>query len=54
MLLESDSFGGVDIFEGTTPMKKGGSPQGSGTPAPGTALEGCRSPEIREWTFQVF
>ncbi len=32
------SFGGVDIFEGTTPMKKGGSPQGSATPA--SALEG--------------
>ena len=32
------SFGGVDIFEGTTPMKKAGTPQGSG--APSTALEG--------------
>ena len=32
------SFGGVDIFEGTTPMKKGGNPQGSTTPA--SALEG--------------
>lgn len=32
------SFGGVDIFEGTTPMKKGGIPQGSG--APSSALEG--------------
>ena len=32
------SFGGVDIFEGTTPMKKGGNPQGSGTPS--SALEG--------------
>ena len=32
------SFGGVDIFEGTTPMKKGGNPQGSNTPS--SALEG--------------
>ena len=32
------SFGGVDIFEGTTPMKKAGNPQGSG--APSSALEG--------------
>lgn len=32
------SFGGVDIFEGTTPMKKGGNPQGTGTPS--SALEG--------------
>ena len=33
-----DSFGGVDIFEGTTPMKKGGSPNSSVTPS--SALEG--------------
>jgi|TARA_R110000824_G_scaffold331278_1_gene517991 hypothetical protein len=32
------SFGGVDIFEGTTPMKKGGNPQGTGTHS--SALEG--------------
>ena len=32
------SFGGVDIFEGTTPMKKGGNPQGAATPS--SALEG--------------
>ena len=33
-----DSFGGVDLFEGTTPMRKGGSPS---TPAaPSSALEG--------------
>lgn len=34
-----DSFGGVDIFEGTTPMKKGGSPSAP-TGAPSSALEG--------------
>jgi len=34
----NDSFGGVNIFEGTTPMKKGGDL--SASPAPGTALEG--------------
>jgi len=33
-----DSYGGVDIFEGTTPMKKGGNPNSSG--APSSALEG--------------
>lgn len=33
-----DSFGGVDLFEGTKPMGKGGNPQGSG--APSSALEG--------------
>ena len=33
-----DSFGGVDIFEGTTPMKKGGSP--SAPSAPSSALDG--------------
>ena len=27
-----DSFGGVDIFEGTTPMKKGGAPGGPSAP----------------------
>ena len=31
-----DSFGGVDIFEGTTPMKKGGAP--GGPSAPNSAL----------------
>jgi predicted PilT family ATPase len=31
-----DSFGGIDIFEGTTPMKKGGTP--SSTSAPSSAL----------------
>jgi hypothetical protein len=34
-----DSFGGVDIFEGTTPMRKGGSPAAP-TGAPSSALEG--------------
>jgi hypothetical protein len=34
-----DSFKGVDVFEGTTPMKKGGSPSApAGTPS--SALEG--------------
>jgi hypothetical protein len=33
-----DSFGGVDLFEGTTPIKKAGSPQTSGPPS--SALEG--------------
>lgn len=33
-----DSFGGVDLFEGTTPMKKGGSPAAPATPS--SALEG--------------
>ena len=33
-----DSFGGVDLFEGTTPMKKGGSP--AAPAAPSSALEG--------------
>ena len=32
------SYGGVDIFEGTTPLKKAGSPQAPGTPS--SALEG--------------
>ena len=27
-----DSFGGVDIFEGTTPMRKGGDPNASASP----------------------
>ena len=31
-----DSFGGVDVFEGTTPMKKGGAP--GGPSAPNSAL----------------
>jgi len=33
-----DSFGGVDLFEGTTPIKKAGSTQTPG--APSSALEG--------------
>lgn len=33
-----DSFGGVDLFEGTTPIKKGGSPNSPATPS--SALEG--------------
>jgi len=33
-----DSYGGVDIFEGTTPLKSGGSPDTS--PAPSSALGG--------------
>ena len=33
-----DAFGGVDIFEGTTPMKKGPAPNSQATPA--SALEG--------------
>ena len=33
-----DSYGGVDIFEGTTPLKSGGSPESS--PAPSSALGG--------------
>tara|TARA_R100001510_G_C7607336_1_gene171980 strand:- start:248 stop:661 length:414 start_codon:yes stop_codon:yes gene_type:complete len=33
-----DSFGGVDLFEGTTPLKKGGNTQSAG--APSSALEG--------------
>ena len=33
-----DSFGGVDLFEGTTPMRKGGSP--SAPASPSSALEG--------------
>ena len=33
-----NSYGGVDIFEGTTPMSKGGDPQSSGSPS--SALEG--------------
>tara|TARA_R110000851_G_scaffold296210_1_gene451275 strand:- start:13 stop:426 length:414 start_codon:yes stop_codon:yes gene_type:complete len=32
------SFGGVDLFEGTTPLKKAGNPETSGAPA--SALEG--------------
>ena len=34
-----DSFGGVDLFEGTTPIKKAGSPAAP-TGAPSSALEG--------------
>jgi len=34
-----DSFKGVDVFEGTTPIKKGGSPSAP-TGAPSSALEG--------------
>ena len=34
-----DSLGGVDIFEGTTPMRKGGMPNAP-TGAPSSALEG--------------
>ncbi len=33
-----DSFGGVDLFEGTTPMKKGGNPESVSTPS--SALDG--------------
>ena len=33
-----DSFGGVDLFEGTTPLRKGGSP--SAPTSPSSALEG--------------
>lgn len=33
-----DSFGGVDLFEGTKPMKKGGSPNAPASPS--SALEG--------------
>ena len=33
-----DSFCGVDLFEGTTPMRKGGSPSAPSTPS--SALEG--------------
>ena len=33
-----DSFGGVDLFEGTTPIKKGGSTNSPTTPS--SALEG--------------
>ena len=33
-----DSFGGVDLFEGTTPMRSAGSPDSS--PSPSSALEG--------------
>ena len=33
-----DSFGGVDLFEGTTPMRKGGSPNAPASPS--SALEG--------------
>lgn len=31
-----DAYGGVDVFEGTSPMRKGGSPESS--PAPNSAL----------------
>ena len=34
----NSSFGGVDLFEGTTPIKKAGSPSTSG--APSSALDG--------------
>ena len=34
-----DSYGGVDLFEGTTPIKKGGSPAAPAG-APSSALEG--------------
>lgn len=34
-----DSYGGVDLFEGTTPIKKAGSPAAP-TGAPSSALEG--------------
>jgi hypothetical protein len=33
-----DSFGGVDLFEGTTPMRKGGSPNAPASPS--STLEG--------------
>ena len=33
-----DSFGGVDIFEGTTPMRNGGSPKEPASPS--SALQG--------------
>jgi hypothetical protein len=33
-----DSYGGVDLFEGTTPLKKAGTP--SSSPSPSSALEG--------------
>ena len=33
-----DSYGGVDVFEGTTPMKSGGTPDSS--PTPSSALGG--------------
>ena len=33
-----DSFGGVDLFEGTTPMRQGGSPNAPASPS--SALEG--------------
>ena len=34
----NSSYGGVDLFEGTTPLKKGGSPDS--TQGPSSALEG--------------
>tara|TARA_R100000152_G_C6700305_1_gene129973 strand:- start:142 stop:555 length:414 start_codon:yes stop_codon:yes gene_type:complete len=34
----NDSYGGVDLFEGTTPIKNAGNPNSSG--APSSALEG--------------
>jgi hypothetical protein len=33
----NDSYGGVDVFEGTTPIRKAGNPESSG---PSSALEG--------------
>ena len=33
-----ESFGGVDLFEGTTPLKKAGNPESTNTPS--SALEG--------------
>ena len=33
-----DSYGGVDLFEGTTPLKKAGTP--SSSPSPPSTLEG--------------